>query len=122
MTQIVSNHLAKTDASIEFQEGYPAMAPTAGNRALLDTLNRINNDANLPHMLELDPLQRGAGDISFIAQYDDSLAGLGAIGGNGHREGEFIDLSHQTTQIERAALLIYRLSKINRASPLSTSR
>jgi hypothetical protein len=44
-----------------------------------------------------------------------------AIGGNGHREGEFIDLSHQTAQIERAALLIYRLSQMNRSSPLSPS-
>jgi glutamate carboxypeptidase len=121
MTKIVSEHLAKTDATIEFQDGYPAMAPTPGNRALLSLLNTINSDGGLPHMQELDPLQRGAGDISFIAQYDDSLAGMGAIGGNGHREGEFIDLSHQSTQIERAALLIYRLSLLNRSSLLSAS-
>jgi glutamate carboxypeptidase len=121
MTQIVSEHLDKTDASIDFQEGYPAMEATVGNRALFGILNKVNSDASLPHMQELDPLQRGAGDISFIAQYDDSLAGMGAIGGNGHREGEFIDLSHQATQIERAALLIYRLSQMNRLAALAAS-
>jgi glutamate carboxypeptidase len=119
MKQIVSEHLPKTDASIEFQEGYPPMAPTTGNRALLGLLNQVNAEAGFPHMQELDASQRGAGDISFIAKYDDSLAGMGAIGGNGHREGEFIDLSHQATQTKRAALLIYRLSKVSRLTPLS---
>jgi glutamate carboxypeptidase len=119
MTQIVMEHLPKTDGSIEFQDGYPAMPATPGNRALLGLLNKVNSDAKLPHMLELDPLLRGAGDISFIAKYDDSLAGLGAIGGNGHREGEFIDLSRQQAQINRAALLMYRLSLVPRSSPLT---
>jgi glutamate carboxypeptidase len=119
MTQIVAEHLPKTDASIEFEDGYPAMPATPGNRALLGLLNQVNSDANLPHMLELDPLMRGAGDISFIAKYDDSLAGLGAIGGNGHRAGEFIDLDHQATQVKRAALLMYRLSLVSRTAPLT---
>jgi glutamate carboxypeptidase len=119
MTQIVAKHLPKTDASLEFEDGYPAMPATPGNRALLGLLNQVNSDANLPHMLELDPLMRGAGDISFIAKYDDSLAGLGAIGGNGHREGEFIDLDHQATQVKRAALLMYRLSLVSRTAPLT---
>ena len=75
-------------------------------------------DAKLPHMEELDASQRGAGDISFIAKYVDSLAGMGSIGGNGHREGEFVNLDHQPIQAERAALLVFRLSKMNRATPL----
>ena len=121
MKQIVSQHLPKTDATIEFQEGYPPMAPTAGNRALLGLLNQVNSEGGFPHMEELDASERGAGDISFIAKYCDSLAGMGAIGGNGHREGEFIDLSHQATQSKRAALLLYKLSEMNRATPLAPS-
>jgi glutamate carboxypeptidase len=119
MALIVNQHLAKTDASIEFQDGYPAMAATPGNRALLGVLNQANQDAGFPHMEELDATQRGAGDISFIAQYVDSLAGMGSMGGNGHREGEFIDLDHQPTQSKRAALLMYRLSKMSRTVPLA---
>jgi glutamate carboxypeptidase len=118
MKQIVSEHLPKTEAVIDFQEGYPPMAPTAGNRALLGLLNQLNSEAGFPHMEELDASERGAGDISFIAKYDDSLAGMGAIGGNGHREGEFIDLSHQAAQTKRAALLIYKLSQLDRTAAL----
>src|ERR1700722_13693123 len=106
MALIVSQHLPKTDASIEFQDGYPAMAATPGNRALLGVLNQANQDAGFPHMEELDATERGAGNISFIAQYVGSLAGMGSMGGNGHREGEFIDLSHQPTQSKRAAFLM----------------
>jgi glutamate carboxypeptidase len=122
MNRIVGQHLAKTDASIQFQEGYPAMAATPGNRAILGILNQVNKDAGFPHMEELDATQRGAGDISFIAKYVDCLAGLGAMGGNGHREGEFIDLDRQSTQVKRAALLMYRLSEIDRATPLAAAQ
>jgi glutamate carboxypeptidase len=121
MKSIVLEHLPKTEATIDFQEGYPAMPPTAGNRALLAILNGVNADAGLPAMQELDASQRGAGDISFVAKYVDSLAGMGAIGGNGHREGEFIDLTHQAVQTERAALLMYRLSKTDRSKPFNAS-
>ncbi len=120
MKAIVQAHLPKTDASITFEEGYPPMPPTAGNRALLKLLNTVNRDAGFPRMQELDPLQRGAGDISFIAKYDDSLAGLGAIGGNGHREGEFVLLDHQPVQAKRAALLMYRLSSLDRGASIQS--
>lgn len=43
------------------------MAPTPGNRALLTQLNEINAALGLEPMAELDPLRRGAGDISFVA-------------------------------------------------------
>jgi glutamate carboxypeptidase len=122
MTRIVSQHLAKTDASIEFQDGYPAMAATPGNRAILGVLNQVNRDAGFRQMEELDATDRGAGDISFIAKYVDSLAGMGATGGNGHREGEFIDLDRQPTQVKRAALLMYRLSKMDRSTPLAPAQ
>ncbi|HEV2273338.1 MAG TPA: M20/M25/M40 family metallo-hydrolase [Acidobacteriaceae bacterium] len=119
MQKIVAQHLPKTDARLDFQEGYPAMEATPGNRALLGILNQVNRDAGLQQMQELDPSQRGAGDISFIAKYVDCLAGMGAIGGNGHREGEFIELDHLPVQGKRAALLMYRLSEMPRSAPLA---
>jgi glutamate carboxypeptidase len=42
MKQIVSEHLAKTDATIDFQDGYPPMPPTPGNRGVLGTLNQTS--------------------------------------------------------------------------------
>ena len=78
-------------AEISFDEdGYPPMPPTEGNRALLARLNGVNRDMGLPEMGELDPAERGAGDISFVAADVDGLVGLGPAerrhaygGGNG---------------------------------------
>lgn len=111
MQAIVARHLPRTSASIEFAEGYPPMAPTAGNQALLDRLNVINSDLGLTRMPALDPLKRGAGDISFVAQYVDGLAGLGPDSNGDHTPEERVDLSSFPRQIKRAALLMTRLSK-----------
>src|SRR6185369_17484222 len=68
MAAIVAQSLPGTKAEISFDPGgYPPMAPTAGSRALLGKLNGVNRDMGLAEMGELDPLERGAGDISFVA-------------------------------------------------------
>lgn len=110
MTAIVAAHAPGTDARIEFGEGYPAMAPTDGNRALLAALNGVNRDLGLPEMPALDPLKRGAGDISFVAADVDSLAGLGPYSTGDHAPGETVDLPSIRRQAKRAALLMTRLS------------
>jgi glutamate carboxypeptidase len=114
MHAIVAQHLPGTDASISFEAGYPAMAPTTGNRALLATLNDINSGLGLERMGELDPLKRGAGDISFVADKVDALVGFGAIGQGSHAPGETVDLTSFDRQIKRTALLITRLSRTPR--------
>jgi len=110
MEAIVTQHLPKTGATIEFAEGYPPMAPTEGNRALLAALNRINADLGLPPMAEWDPAQRGAADSSFVAGDADVLAGLGAAGSGAHAEGETVDLASIPRQALRSAVLISRLA------------
>ncbi len=114
MRDIVSNHLPGTDAEISFSEGYPSMPPTAGNRALLDLLNGINTALGLEPMRTLDPLRRGAGDISFVADKVDGLVGFGAVGHGSHAPGETVDLTSIDRQIVRTALLIERLSRTPR--------
>ncbi|HEV7715522.1 MAG TPA: M20/M25/M40 family metallo-hydrolase, partial [Steroidobacteraceae bacterium] len=111
MQAIVAAHLPGTQAELEFSEGYPAMPPTAGNRALLALLNDINRDLKLEPMRELDPLKRGAGDISFVADKVDSLVGFGAAGEGSHAPGETVDLTSFDRQIKRTALLMTRLSR-----------
>ncbi len=111
MRAIVADHLHGTDAEIQFDEGYPAMAPTPGNRALLAQLNEINAALGLEHMAELDPLKRGAGDISFVADKLDGLVGFGVVGQGSHAPGETADLSSIDRQIKRTALLIARLAQ-----------
>lgn len=112
MEAIVAEHLPKTNATIKFGEGYPAMAPTAGSRALLGILNQVNRSLGYAQMPELDPMKRGAGDIAFVSPPLPGLAGIGATGDGAHAPGETIDLSAQPINTKRAALLMYRLSKM----------
>jgi glutamate carboxypeptidase len=111
MKAIVARHLDKTDAEIEFSDdGYPPMAPSDGNKALLAKLNQVNAALDLPEMPAGDPANRGAGDISFVA-FIDGLVGLGLAGEGSHAPGETADLKSLDIQAKRAALLITRLSK-----------
>lgn len=114
MARIVANNLPGTSATLDFQEGYPPMAPTTGNRALLTRLNAVNRDLKLPEMAEMDPARRGAADSAFVAADVDTLAGLGAAGGGAHAEGEWIDLTSLPLQALRSAVFITRLTREKR--------
>ena len=111
MQSILAKNLKGTTAELKFDDLYPPMAPTAGNAALLAKLNEVNQTLGEPAMEALDPMLRGAGDISFIAPYIDSMSGMGAVGGGAHAPGEWIDLTRLPLQSKRAALLIYRLTR-----------
>jgi len=111
MSRIVSEHAPGTNATIMFDAtSYPAMAPTPGNRALLARLNEVNRDMGLPQMEPLDPLKRGAGDISFVAADVDGLVGMGTVSKGDHAPGETVDLDSIRRQAKRAAILMTRLS------------
>lgn len=112
MQAIVAASAPKTSAKISFDPGsYPAMAPTEGNKMLLVKLNRVNRDLGLGEQLALDPLKRGAGDISFVANDVDGLVGLGAYSRGDHAPGETVLLSSIKRQAKRAAILMTRLSR-----------
>ncbi len=112
MLQIVkNNNLAGTRAEITFSDGLPAMEPTKGNEELANLLSKISADLGYSKLTPGDPSGRGAGDISFISQYVDALDGLGAEGWGGHAPGETMSLKTFERQIQRAALLIYRLTR-----------
>ena len=87
------------------------MAPTPGNKALLDRLNIVNRDMGLAEMPVLDPLKRGAGDISFVAKDVDSIAGFGPHSRGDHAPGETVDLLSLKTQAKRAAIMMSRLAR-----------
>jgi len=112
MQAIVSASAPKTSAKISFDPGgYPAMAPTEGNKALLAQLNLVNQDLGLGAQPPLDPLKRGAGDISFVANDVDGLVGLGVYSKGDHAPGETVDLASIKRQAKRAAILMTRLSR-----------
>lgn len=107
MAEIVTQNLPRTTAELVFAEdGYPPMAPTPGNSALLERLNQVNRDLGLPEMAPFDPARRGAADSGFVAADVDTLGGLGVAGGGAHAEGEWADLDSLVRQAQRAAVLI----------------
>ena len=114
MRAVVDRHLPVTDASITFTDSYPAMAPTEGNKALAEMLSRINQDLGREAMPILDPARRGAADISFVAPYTDGLAGMGAYGKGGHTPNESLNLDSLPIAVQRAAIMMYRLSRQER--------
>ena len=111
MRAIVAAHLAKTDARISFSEGYPAMARTGAGVDLLKQWNAVSQDLGLGTVAEGGPMTRGAGDISFVAQYVPGLVGVGILGEGYHAEGETAYLDSLSRQAKRDAVLIERLSR-----------
>lgn len=111
MQAILADHAPRTGAVLRFDPvAYPPMAPTDGNRALLARLNGVNHDLGLPAMAPLDPMKRGAGDISYVAADVDGLVGLGAASQGDHAPGETVDLPSISRQAKRAAILMSRLA------------
>ena len=105
------NNLPKTSAEITFSDGYPAMAPTDGNQRLLALLSQTSEDLGYGPVTAFDPGKRGAADISFVADYVDALDGIGIEGRGAHALNEEIDLNTLPMLIERAAVLMYRISQ-----------
>ncbi len=112
MRKIVTQHLPETSAEISFSDSYPAMKPTSGNIALLETLNRVSRDLGYGKVKAYDPNLRGAADISFVAEFVDGLDALGVMGSGAHSPSETLDLESITPLTERAAILIHRLGQI----------
>ena len=111
MRAIVDKHLARTGATISFDEGYPPMASTEAGHDLARQMNAVNATLGLPPMPETDPMLRGAGDISFVAPIIAGLVGVGPMGEGMHAEGEIVLLDSIPKQAKRDALLMYRLSQ-----------
>lgn len=112
MRKIVENHLPLTGAEIEFIDSYPAMSPSKGNDALLGFYSTVSEDLGYGPVAGNDPAERGAADISFAAPYvKASMDGLGPLGEGGHTPEESLDLPTVRAATERAAILIYRLTR-----------
>ena len=109
---VASSSLAQTKASITFDEGYPPLAPTDGNRKLLAMYDQASRDVGAGPVTAVDPDRAGAADVSFIAGHVPMiLDGVGLMGDGGHTVNETADLSVLPSQTKRAALLLYRLSR-----------
>ncbi len=109
---VASSSLAQTKATITFDEGYPPLAPTDGNRKLLALYDQASRDVGAGPVTAVDPDRAGAADVSFIAGHVPMiLDGVGLMGDGGHTVNETADLATLPSQTKRAALLLYRLSR-----------
>lgn len=111
MRAIVAQSLPETRAAITFKDGYPSMPPTEGNYALMREFDAVNQALGRGAVRAFDPGQRGAADISFVAPYVAGIDGLGPLGSGSHTVDERVDLTTLTSAAERAAVLIYRLTR-----------
>ncbi|MEO8032593.1 MAG: M20/M25/M40 family metallo-hydrolase [Gemmatimonadota bacterium] len=112
MRQIVADSMPHTGAEISFEDGYPPMAPTDGNRKLLAMIDQVSQSLGQGPVTEVDPSRAGAADVSFVADLVPAVIdGLGLKGSGGHTVLEIADMRTFPVQIKRTALLLARLAK-----------
>jgi len=112
MQKVVSKHLPQTNATLTFDEGYPPLAPTDGNKKLLEYYTNVSVDLGFGKVTAVNPRDAGAADISFTSGYVEmAIDGLGLFGGYGHTEKEYVNLNWLPKQTKRIALLMYRLTR-----------
>ena len=103
--------LAQTQAALTFDDGYPALAPTPGNEALLVDYDKASQDLGFGRVASVSPDRAGAADVSFISsQVKSVIDGIGLMGTDDHSPQETADLATLPSQTKRAALLLYRLT------------
>jgi glutamate carboxypeptidase len=111
-TIVSTHHLPKTSATITFDDGYPPMAPTQGNRRLLAMYDKASRDIGAGGVAAVDPSRAGAADVAFIASLVPMIIdGIGLSGHDDHSDKETADLRMLPSQTKRAALVMYRLTR-----------
>jgi glutamate carboxypeptidase len=111
MTSIASASLPHTTSEITFDDGYPPLAPTDGNRKLLTLYDQVSRDLGYWPVVAVDPLRAGAADVSFAAPYIPmALDAVGLAGWDDHTDKETADLRMFGPLTKRAAVFLYRLS------------
>ena len=120
MAEVVTQHLPKTTAELTFDDGYPPMAPTEGNRRLLAAYDSVSRALGYGPVVAVDPSRAGAADVSFAAPYIPmAIDALGLAGWDDHSDKETADLRWLPKLTKRAAVLIYRLGTRESGMPKS---
>jgi glutamate carboxypeptidase len=111
MRSIATTSLAHTSAELSFDDSYPPMAPTDGNRRLLAMYDQASRDLGLGPVAPTDPRAAGAADVAFVADVvPQVIDGVGLMGRADHTPEETADLGTLASQTRRAALLLARLA------------
>lgn len=112
MKAIVAKPSPRTSTTLVFDEGYPPLAPSAGNARLLSLYDRASIDLGLGGVEAVSPDRAGAADVAFVAGIVPMiLDAVGLKGHDDHTPGETADLSTLPMQVKRAAILLARLAR-----------
>ncbi len=112
MQEVAAASLPHTTSTLTFEDGYPGMAPTDGNRRLLAMLDAASRAIGAGPVGMDDPAKAGAADISFVAgTVPMAVDALGLGGTDDHTAKETADLRWLPIQAKRVALVLHRLSR-----------
>jgi glutamate carboxypeptidase len=112
MEEIVTRSLPHAQSTITFEDGYPPLAPTEGNRKLLAMYDQASRDVGTGPVGPVDPDRAGAADVSFVAgEVPLILDGIGLMGHSDHTVKETADLHTLPSQTKRAAVFLHRLHR-----------
>ena len=112
MLAIVASTSPHTSATLTFDDGYPPMAPKAGNASLLEAFSRASRNLGLGAVGMDNPARAGAADVSFIAAtVPQVIDGLGPGGTGGHTVNETLQTRTLRMQIARTAVLLNRVTQ-----------
>jgi glutamate carboxypeptidase len=115
MRRIVESHRPRTGAEISFDDGYPPLAPSEGNRRLLAIFDRASRDLGLGAVAGVDPARAGAADVSFAeGRVEQALDGIGLMGTGGHTTAETADLRWLRGNAARVAVTLLRVAEERR--------
>ena len=112
MQAIVKTSLPHTEATITFEDGYPPLAPTAGNGKLLAMYDKASHDVGAGPVTAVDP-DRPAPPTSRSSPTEVQMVidGIGLMGRDDHTVKETADLQTLPSQTKRAAIFLLRLSQ-----------
>ncbi|MCH4822083.1 M20/M25/M40 family metallo-hydrolase [Gramella lutea] len=115
MQNIVSDNYPQTKAELSFDDaGYPPLAKTDGSLKILEFYDKISQDLGFGEVYAVNPRNAGAADISFTSGHVKmAVDGLGLSGANNHTVNETGNIDKVAVQAKRAAILMYRLSKMD---------
>ena len=116
MRHIVATSPPHAGASIEFDDGYPPLAPSQGNRRLLAMVDAASRDLGQGPVEPVDPARAGAADVSFAEGHVEmAIDAMGLKGDGGHTVRETADLGTLAVQAKRTAVVLARLIRSARA-------
>jgi glutamate carboxypeptidase len=112
MREIVGQSLPHAQATISFDDGYPPLAPSAGNERLLALYDQASRDVGAGPVTAVHPDRAGAADVAFVAGHVPMiLDGIGLMGHSDHTPQETADLGTLPSQTKRAAILLHRIGR-----------